>query len=305
MADPFEGYSLELAQSDRDPKTKAKYRQIVASYRAWLFGRPPDTTSAKEYLAHLREQGYSPRSLLIYYHALRLFLGFLGQLFQLKLRKPHTLPPYHDRAEIERLISQAERGLYHQTARVRERNKALILVLAYTGLRKSELLDLRVGDIDLERLNLLVRQGKGQRDRIIPIAESIVLPLRQQCTGKSERQRAFEGLNPRSVYRVVTRLATACGLEGFHPHSLRHFFASGMKFRPGSPWRLLPRPLQIDRRSRQGVHDVEDHGRRGKRPYHWPTPGPEGTSLARVRGALLTAAPTALRGFRQYRPGPR
>ena len=36
----------------------------------------------------------------------------------------------------------------------------------------------------------------------------------------------FDGLNARSVYRIITSLAKACSLDGFHPHSLRHFFAT-------------------------------------------------------------------------------
>ncbi|MBA7672911.1 Tyrosine recombinase XerC [subsurface metagenome] len=144
----------------------------------------------------------------------------------MKLRKPRELPTYHDQGDIEALIAQAEIGLHGQNQWQKERNKALILTFAYTGLRRQELLNLVVANIDFERRLVFVRHGKGKKDRNIPLAERLVVPLRRQCAGKGAKQRVFDGLNARSVYRIVTGLAKACGLDGFHPHSLRHFFAT-------------------------------------------------------------------------------
>jgi integrase/recombinase XerD len=224
----FKKYQHELAQSDRDQKTIARYSQIINSFEKWLGDRQPDVPSAKEYIAYLRDKGYQAKSLLLYYHAIRLFFEFLGQPLKLKLRKPDKLPPYHDRGDIEALIIQAEKGLRGQGQDVtkRKRNRNLILVFAYTGMRKSELLNLRVNDIDFNRRTLTVKQGKGQRDRVIPMAARIVTPLRDQCSGKSGHDRVFDNLNARSVYRIVSNLARSCGLEAFHPHSLRHYFGT-------------------------------------------------------------------------------
>jgi len=88
------------------------------------------------------------------------------------------------------------------------------------------LLNLRVIDIDFERRLISVKQGKGAKDRTIPMAERLVVSLHTQCDGKSAQTKVFCGLNARSVYRIITTLARACGLNGFHPHSLRHFFAT-------------------------------------------------------------------------------
>jgi integrase/recombinase XerD len=144
----------------------------------------------------------------------------------MKLRKPRELPPYHSREEIKKLIAQADIGLYHQRPWHRERNKAMILTFCYTGIRKQELLNLRVFDIDFERRLLRVKQGKGRKDRMIPLAERLIEPLRSQCASKSSWDIVYTGLNPRSVYRVITKLAKAAGLEDIHPHTLRHYFAT-------------------------------------------------------------------------------
>jgi integrase/recombinase XerD len=224
--EPFGQYHDDLFNRDLAPKTKMRYWQVVITYRKWLGDRSPDIAAAKEFLAWLSTRGYRPRSILLYYHALRLFFDFLGQPFKLKLRKPKELPPYHDQSDVERLIVQAERGLRGQKPWQKQRNKILILTLAYTGLRKGELLNLTVSDIDFARRLILVRQGKGRKDRVIPMSERIIVPLRQLCNCKAAGSKVFDGLNARSVYRIVTSLAKACSLDGFHPHSLRHFFAT-------------------------------------------------------------------------------
>jgi len=231
--DVFEAYHRELIQSDRDPKTIDRYWQIVASYRKWLGSqRQPSTTTAKEFIAHLRDCGYRPKSILLYYHALRLFLEFLGQPLRLKLRKPKVLPTYYDRADVETLIDYATKAR-QRTAAQRRRNHALMVTLAYTGMRRGELLGLLVGDIDFNRRTILVR-GKGQKERVIPMAERVIVPLRGQCEGRLAQDKVFPHINTSGVWRVVTRLARDCGLQGFHPHSLRHYFATQLVERGAS-----------------------------------------------------------------------
>jgi len=97
---------------------------------------------------------------------------------KLKLRKPRELPSYYDQGDIEALVAQAAVGLYHHKQWQKEKNRALILTFAYTGLRRQELLNLIVADIDFEQRLLLVRQVKGRKDRRIPLAERLVVPLR-------------------------------------------------------------------------------------------------------------------------------
>jgi len=226
MGEVFELYHEALLQSDRDPKTVSRYWQIISSYRTWLGNRQPDVVNAKEFLADLRQKGYEPATVLLYYHGLRQLLEYLGLALEVKLRKPHKLPPYFDRGDIEAVIRQAELGLPHQTHKQKRRNKSLVLMLAYTGMRKSELLNLLVSDIDFNRRVITVRQGKGGRDRVIPMADRIVVPLREQCAGKTSKEKIFSNLNARSVYRIVTSLAKRCGLDTLHPHSLRHYFGT-------------------------------------------------------------------------------
>lgn len=79
--------------------------------------------------------------------------------------------------DIEALIAQAKQGFRGHSEEKKQRNAALIETLAFIGMRRSELLGLGVTDVDFERLTITIRQGKGQKDGVIPMIERIVIPL--------------------------------------------------------------------------------------------------------------------------------
>jgi integrase/recombinase XerD len=79
---------------------------------------------------------------------------------------PHRLPPVLSRSEMERVLSQAD-----VTTRLGIRDRAILETFYSTGIRRSELIHLQVHDVDYERGTLLVRQGKGRKDRVVPIGE--------------------------------------------------------------------------------------------------------------------------------------
>ena len=62
MTDVFSAYRKHLFICDLEPKTKARYWEVVNSYHKWLGKRRPDATTAQEFLAYLRSKGYRPRS---------------------------------------------------------------------------------------------------------------------------------------------------------------------------------------------------------------------------------------------------
>ena len=226
MENPYERYRHELSLSDRDPKTIARYWQIITAYRDWLKGDDPDADSAKEYIAHVREQGYAQRSISLYYTAIRMFLDFLGVRFKLRLRKSRSLPQYHPWSELGRIIECARRGYPNHSPEMKIRNTTIIQGLGYTGVRRAELQALRVGDVDFSRGIITVREGKGGHDRAIPIAEPLFDPLKTQCGDRPKNELVFGGLSSGSIYRIVKNAALACGLRDIHPHSLRHMFAT-------------------------------------------------------------------------------
>jgi site-specific recombinase XerD len=103
--------------------------------------------------------------------------------------------------------------------------KLLLVDLACkTGLRRAELAGLKVGDISLERQYLVVKLGKGQKDRIIDLAPSLVEQLRTYLKGKDASDSVF-GLSAETLSGLIHWASEKAGVS-IHTHSLRHFFAS-------------------------------------------------------------------------------
>ncbi|HAQ37913.1 MAG TPA: hypothetical protein DCQ58_05330 [Saprospirales bacterium] len=120
---------------------------------------------------------------------------------------------------------------------LRFRNYAIFATFIYTGIRKNELLHLKYTDIDLENLSLFVRQGKGNKDRVIPINYRLAEALRNYI---EVRKKAYKtcpeffasytydlGFTDSGLKRLVKRMVRISGIE-FGVHKLRHTFATLM-----------------------------------------------------------------------------
>lgn len=160
--------------------------------------------------------------------------------------KRHRLPRFFTEAEVEGLLSLP--GLS-------TRDRGLLLVLVDTGLRASEVLAIQVRDIR-EKV-LLVRQGKGGRQRLVPLSSRLteaLVPLMAARTKPDEvlfRNAWGEPLSRRGLHGIVKDHLQAAGLEG-SCHTLRHSLATN----------LLNRGLNL--RSVQAIlghADIETTGR--------------------------------------------
>ena len=131
----------------------------------------------------------------------------------------------------------------------RERDRLLLALLAYGGLRRSELLGLDWDDVDIERRVIRVRRAKGGRQRVVPIHPALVaLFLAYLATRLPLTERAlFTGVQGKRLSATIMamtfrRYATASGVNArkrVTPHTLRHVFASELlsteaDLRPGA-----------------------------------------------------------------------
>lgn len=97
------------------------------------------------------------------------------------LEKPRIekkLPVRISQHEATRLLETAYNYPY-STNFLRYRNHAIFATFIFAGLRRQELLNLKYGDVDLNNLSIFIRQGKGQKDRIIPICSQLAESLRR------------------------------------------------------------------------------------------------------------------------------
>lgn len=129
--------------------------------------------------------------------------------------------------EVQRLIAGAK-NLYHRT---------MLLTLYGAGLRRSELCHLKVRDIDSQRMVLRIEQGKGGRDREIPLSRTLLAALREYYRWMRPRTYLFPGthhgwrtdapITSKVIWEAVRLAARKAGIDKrVTPHTLRHTYAT-------------------------------------------------------------------------------
>ena len=217
-------------------KTRNDYIRNVRAFAAFI-GRSPDTATAEDlrrFQLHQTQSGIQPPSINSTVSALRFLFTVtlhrpdLGRRLTV-VREPRRLAAVLSVEEITRLLSAAP-GLKYKAA----------LATAYgAGLRVSEVVALKVGDIDSERMLLRVEQGKGRRDRHAMLSPQLLELLRawwregRRLGVLLPRGWLFPGRNPveplstRQLNRAVHAAAEAAGIKKrVSPHTLRHSFAT-------------------------------------------------------------------------------
>jgi integrase/recombinase XerD len=217
-------------------KTQTGYIRAVRNLAAFL-KRPPDTATAEDlrrFQLHLVDQGTSSITLNATITGLKFFFDITlgrGEVMagMQPVRVPQTLPVVLSRDEVARLLA-ATRNVKHQTA----------LSLAYgTGLRVSEVIGLKIDDIDSERMTLRVQQGKGRKDRYAMLSPVLLQRLRAWWrVGHADGKLLPEGwlfpgldpvdaLTPRQLNRAIHAAALAAHIDKrVSMHTLRHSFAT-------------------------------------------------------------------------------
>lgn len=176
-------------------KTQLDYVRAVRNFTKSL-GRSPDSASVEDlrnYQLHLVDHGISPASLNAAISGLKFFFDVTLDHPELVARMqpvhlPRKLPVILSPDEVRRLIAAAG-NLKHQTA----------LSLAYaTGLRVNEVVALKVGDIDSQRMTLRVEQGKGRKDRYAMLSPVLLERLRVwwKVAGRKARCSTADGSSP-------------------------------------------------------------------------------------------------------------
>jgi integrase/recombinase XerD len=211
-------------KKDLAPLTISKYKQQLNFFCKWLGEREPSAQMGALFLSELRQNGYSRPSIHLYYAAIRPFLYWLKMPFDLKLKKIKRLPLYHTKEEFDRLI-QGITQRQDTWAKNKKRDTLIIKTLAYSGLRRSELLSLRCQDIKGEFL--FVYHAKGNHDRVIPLIKS----LKNQITSYIAENHLLPAdklfaIGPNRLDRMIREAAARAGLANITAHQLRHFFAT-------------------------------------------------------------------------------
>jgi integrase/recombinase XerC len=176
-----------------------------------------------------------------------------NSVFRLRyLRRPDSLPRHLTDPEIQRLETYLDERLDSPDPLVRLENACLWLML-HSGLRSGECTDLLYQDLDLPGQRLIVRQGKGQKDRLVYLSERTCQALQVYLQTVSRRPTdplwCYPSGKPMSVDWLrshVAAMGKRLGIKPLYPHRLRHTCAT----------RLLNAGMDITRIQKLLGHDM-------------------------------------------------
>ena len=190
----------------------------------------PQYVEIKEMLLWMHKQKYSYSYIRNTILAIEHFTRFKENPIQLgKPKKPkRIIKDTLTEAEISRMIVMSSGNI---------RQKAIVCILAYAGIRNSEICNLKVEDLDLGNNQLRVMQGKNKKDRVVNISAecSMILMeyLRTYARDKNDflftTLRTNQQIHTRDIRKTVKTIAKRCGIEKrVFPHLFRHSLATNL-----------------------------------------------------------------------------
>jgi integrase/recombinase XerD len=141
------------------------------------------------------------------------------------------MPELVDSRDLDRIEEAIRNRKTHK--KLIQRDILLVRTLRYTGIRRAEAAHLHIGDIDFAGRMLMVRGGKGCKDRPIPLLDSLKIEMQTYCATKQREDLVF-GLKDVSVSALVSIWANKAGVPHIHAHSYRHFFGTELARRGAS-----------------------------------------------------------------------
>ena len=226
-----EGFDRWLVIRGRAPDTRKNYRHVLTQFMAFLRSESAIAADRKMLRRFLTDrvaggananQLYRCQSVLrSFYKWLRLAGAVHESPAQFMFAPKHTrkLPRFLSESEVELLIAATESP----------RDRAIIELLYASGLRRSECANLCLEEVKLVSRTLMVRRGKGGKDRLVPFGSKAAQALRRYLRGRRSGP-VFLGTRGRlkadTIALIVTGAARRVGLAGVSAHTLRHSFAT-------------------------------------------------------------------------------
>jgi integrase/recombinase XerD len=228
MQDELNKVLTELKYRNYSPQTIKSYLGCLQDFFSYLGKNYEkyDEFKIKEYLVKKKEAGRAGQTINVYLNAIKFYYENIVKVaFKINLRyskKPKRLPIILSREEINKIIDSIKNSKHR-----------LMISLAYGGgLRVSEVIRLKVIDLNFEQLSIHIKQSKGAKDRITVMPEKLKNDLTNICAGKSPTDYVFASerggrLTERTAQKVFENALKKADINKSATfHSLRHSFAT-------------------------------------------------------------------------------
>jgi integrase len=200
------------------------------------------TETMERFQAHLWQRGFKPNSVDCYYRAIRAWCNWLVKRKLMpapspveameRPARPSDPVPHVTLSEFTLLLKSIEGDDWTAC-----RDRSLLLLLYWSGLRVAELLGLRVADVDVAKRLVTVHRGKGGKSRLVPCAPDLAVNLLAYLLARpgvvgdalfvsNDGYGGVRGsLTVDGIRQMLRRRCKAAGLRYMHPHLFRHGFA--------------------------------------------------------------------------------
>lgn len=233
-------FLLSLTAENKSARTIETYAESVRQFAAHLGGvEAAEITRqhVEEWLASLHARGLSAGTVSVRFRSLQQFFRWLVDEDEIdvspmaKMKRPivpeKPVAVIED-AEIERLLKSVSGRTFND-----RRDRAIVSLFYDTGIRRAELVGLRVPDVDLVEAVAVVT-GKGRRTRVVPFGPKTTRDLDRYLRVRSKHSSASNpalwlgqkgALSSDGVRQMIERRGAAVGIENLHAHRFRHTFA--------------------------------------------------------------------------------
>jgi integrase/recombinase XerD len=223
--------TMFIEENRYSSKTKESYLAMLEFFFRYFSPKEPEEISEDEISRFLYDfiikLGYSAAYQNQMVSAIKIFYSISGKgrvdpEYFARPRRSRALPKVFSKEEVSQILNSS----------VNMKHKLILWIIYSCGLRRSEVTNIRLDDLDRKRNILHIREGKGRVDRIVPVPLKVWEKIDEYLNGYRPREYLFEGqgggrYSSESVYHIFKEALVRAGIKKeVGVHSLRHSYAT-------------------------------------------------------------------------------
>lgn len=228
-------YKACLVIAGRSPKTVAQYERTIKKLFITLQKNYTDMTVSdlRYFLAYEKSRGVSNRTLENTRVHISAFFTWLLDEELINKNPCRPIAPIRFTKEVKLPFSAVEIDAIRLACK-NKKERAIIEFLLASGVRVSELCSIRLSDINFDTLAVIVREGKGSKQRTVYINDLASKHLVEYLTSRNVYgdylfyNKKKDPLNPGGVRFLLKEIENRAGINNVHPHRFRRTFATGL-----------------------------------------------------------------------------